>query len=68
MVNEGKHLTREGLIKIAGIKACMNRGLSLALSEHFPTAIISQRPHVEVQKFLDPNWLVGFTCAVPKGR
>ena len=63
LVNEGEHLLKEGLIKIVSVKAAMNRGLSSALSEHFPTTIFVERPSVESQIIYDPNWLVGFTSA-----
>jgi hypothetical protein len=55
-----EHRTPEGFRKILSIKASMNLGLSDSLKEAFPDIIPVERPKVEYQKILDPNWLAGF--------
>lgn len=46
LINEGAHLTTEGLIKIVSIKASMNSGLSGTLKESFPDIVPVPRPEV----------------------
>lgn len=58
-----EHLTPEGLIKIVGIKASMNLGLSDELNKAFPNYTQVDRPLVKLTKMPDPAWLAGFTCA-----
>lgn len=60
LMNKGEHLTTEGLNKIVGIKASMNRGLSDSLRESFPNIASVDRPLVESTEVSDPYWLVGF--------
>jgi len=65
------HLTNEGLINIASIKASMNLGLSEALKAAFPTygtidPLSSHREGliaVQVGKSINPYWVAGFTEA-----
>ena len=63
IVARKEHLTREGLHKIAAIRASMNNGLTKELKAAFPKVIPVKRPKVEgsAQKIKDPNWLAGFT-------
>jgi len=60
-IQQGLHLTREGLIKIISIKASMNRGLSLILRAAFPEIISVARPLVKNPLIPDPQWVAGFT-------
>ena len=55
-----QHLTEEGLLKIAALKASMNNGLSEQLKVAFPNVIPANRLSVLNYKVKDPNWLVGF--------
>jgi hypothetical protein len=48
LMNRKEHLTTEGLHKIVSIKASINNGLSVALSEYFPDVIPVQRPEVQL--------------------
>lgn len=43
-IQQGLHLTTEGLIKILSIKASMNRGLAEGLKHAFPDIIPVARP------------------------
>lgn len=61
LINNKEHLTREGLIKILGIKASINKGLTAELNQAFPTITPVDRPSVKVVEIPDPNWLAGFT-------
>jgi hypothetical protein len=61
LINRKEHLTEDGLRKIIGIKASINRGLSEKLKIDFPNVTPISRPLVEDQKIKDPNWLAGFT-------
>jgi hypothetical protein len=45
----------EGLRKIVGIKASMNKGLSEELKAAFPDTISVPRPLVKDQEIKDPN-------------
>lgn len=48
-MKQGEHLTMEGLKKIIGIKASINRGLSNELNKTFPDIIPVERPEVKNQ-------------------
>lgn len=63
LVQGKEHLATDGFREILSIKASMNQGLSDSLKEAFPGIIPVERPKVEDQKILDPNWLVGFVEA-----
>ena len=58
-----EHLTEEGIGKIVGIKASINKGLSDELKTAFPDIIPVPRPQVEDPEIKDPHWLAGFTSA-----
>ena len=62
IINRKEHLNTEteGLTKIVGIKASINKGLTATLVEAFPNIISVNRPKVEHPTTIDPNWLVGF--------
>lgn len=55
-----EHLTIEGLQKILSIKATMNLGLSVKLSEEFPYITPTPKPLIQQREIPDPNWLAGF--------
>ena len=64
-IKQGLHLTNEGLIKIIGIKASMNRGLPDELKTAFerPDAegiIPTVRALVQNLAIPDPQWVAGF--------
>ena len=62
-----EHLTPDGLIKMASIKASINKGLSIKLKEAFPTAKIidpsTLKGLIDVKegKSINPYWVAGFT-------
>lgn len=45
------------------IKASLNKGLSLELTQSFSNILPVDRPVVETREIRDPEWLVGFICA-----
>jgi hypothetical protein len=47
IISRKEHLTMDGLRKIVGIRASMNRGLSDVLKNSFPNVNIISRPVVE---------------------
>ena len=49
--------------KIVNIKASINKSLSNELKAAFPNTIPVQKPLVQDQQILDPNWVAGFTTA-----
>lgn len=55
------HLTIDGIHSVIKIKSSMNKGLSTTLKNMFPNVIPVLRPEVYLSKFIDPNWLCGFT-------
>lgn len=61
LINRKEHLTMEGLNKILGIRAAMNKGLSEVQIASFPDITAAVRPVVQVPTSVDPDWLAGFT-------
>ena len=61
LINNKEHLTLEGLHKIMALKGSLNLGLSEELKQNFPDIIKIERPLVENQKIMNPNWLTGFS-------
>lgn len=60
MVNQ-EHLTMEGLVKIANIKASMNFGtLSETIRSLLPTIEPVKRPEIKNIGIYNPNWVVGY--------
>lgn len=59
LLNNGEHLTMEGLIKIASIKASMNKGLTEIIKTNFPNITPSLRNNIE-SKVPNLQWFVGF--------
>ncbi len=60
IVNRKEHLSINGLEKIIGLKASMNKGLSYKLKAAFPNVIPVQKPIKKLPPSLDPYWLAGF--------
>jgi hypothetical protein len=63
LMNEGAHLTTEGLTKIVSLKASMNNGLSDKLKTQFTNIIPVDRSAVVFKDIPDLHWLAGFTEA-----
>jgi len=67
MIQLKEHLTNDGVEKIVGIKASINKGLSEELKAAFPNLIPVKRPLVSplsalsAKNIFDPYWLAGFT-------
>ena len=61
LINNKKHLTKEGLTKVISIRASMNLGLSDELKVNFPGILPTLRPLVEDKKTFNPEWVGGFT-------
>jgi hypothetical protein len=61
LINNKEHLTLEGLHKILALKGSLNLGLSEEIKTNFPNIKKIERPLVENQKIIDPNWLAGFS-------
>ena len=61
LINNGEHLTSEGLNKLIGIKASLNLGLSDDLKETFPKFIKVDKPEYVFKCISDPHWVAGFT-------
>jgi len=59
IIERKEHLTQEGLEKIVGIKAAINRGLSDKLKVAFPDIIPVAKPLVELAP-INAYWLAGF--------
>ena len=63
LVNNKAHLTVEGLNQIVNIKASMNLGLSNMLKSVFDGYTPVERPVINYNVILDPNWISGFVSA-----
>jgi hypothetical protein len=62
MLERKIHTTNKGLQAIVNIRANINKGLTPALKIAFPNTIPIMRPLVENnEKFLNPQWMAGFT-------
>ena len=62
MIKNKEHLSAEGLLKLVGIKATLNWGLSDKFKESFPTVKSAIKPSVmyNTLKINDLNWIRGF--------
>lgn len=56
-----EHLTLEGFNRILSIKAFMRNGLTETLAESFQNIVPIAKLIMKTPKYLDPNWIVGFT-------
>lgn len=63
LLNNKAHLTVEGLYQIVNIKASMNLGLSNMLKSEFEGYTPVERPVINYNVILDPNWISGFVSA-----
>ena len=63
LVNNKAHLTVEGLNQIVNMKASMNLGLSNMLKSEFDGYTPVERPVIDYNVILDPNWISGFVSA-----
>jgi hypothetical protein len=63
-MEQGRHLTVEGLNKVMSIKAVMNnKGISESLNIAFPNIEPIIRPDIKDRKIKSLHWLAGFTDA-----
>ena len=60
LIENKEHLTKKGLLKLVGIKAVLNGGLSDRLKQSFPNMIPAERQEVKPSEIKDIRWLVGF--------
>jgi hypothetical protein len=60
IIKNNEHLTDEGLLKLVGIKASLNLGLTDTLKESFPKFVPVARPDFNFKGVTDPNWIAGF--------
>jgi len=63
LIEKKEHLTMTGILKLVGIKASLNWGLSEKFKESFPNIIPAIRPEVQFTEMKDTNWLRGFVEA-----
>uniref|UniRef100_UPI0030DF1BFC hypothetical protein n=1 Tax=Dematophora necatrix TaxID=2751867 RepID=UPI0030DF1BFC len=63
LVLNKEHLKLEGLKKVVGLKATMNKGLSDQLRAAFLDLIFIPRPLVENKNIQDLGWIAGFATA-----
>jgi len=62
LISQKEHTNMEGLKKIVGIRASLNRGLPPTLQALFPDITPVERPLGKDKEISDPNWLAGFTA------
>jgi len=55
IIKNQEHLSKEGLLKLVGIKASLNLGLPLNLKEAFPDVVKVTRPEYTFKGIPDPN-------------
>ena len=60
LINQGYHLTQDGLNNIINIKASMNKGVSDKLKQAFPSLAPVVRPVLKDIGLKDPHWVSGF--------
>lgn len=63
LVDDKAHLTVEGLNQIVNIKASMYLGLSNMLKSEFDEYVPVERPVINYNVILDPNWISEFVSA-----
>lgn len=63
IIKSNEHLSQEGLLKLIGIKASLNIGLTSNLKKAFPSWEIVQlkRPEYVFTYIADPNWIAGLS-------
>lgn len=60
MMNQGEHLTKEGLDKIVTIRASLNKGLTEVLKAAFTNILPAPRFQVVNPKIPGAEWIAGF--------
>jgi hypothetical protein len=60
MIKDGKHLNKDGLLEVIGIKASLNLGLNPSLKEAFPNVIVTNRPEYIFNGPLHPHFFFLF--------
>ena len=63
LIENKEHLTKGGLLKLLGIKASLNLGLSEKFRESFPNIVPAVRPIVKPTEIKNANWFRGFVEA-----
>ena len=60
LIFNGKHLTKEGLLKILSYYASINRGVSKKVQKYFSNIIPINKPIISLPDNLNPQWVSGF--------
>jgi len=60
LMKNKEHLNTTGILKILGLKASLNKGLSDELIKAFPNYVLVERPKIELPESINFNWLAGF--------
>ena len=63
LIEKKEHLTEGGLLKLLGIKASLNLGLTEKFKESFPNIVAAERPIVKPTEIKNANWFRGFVEA-----
>jgi len=63
LIKEQEHLTKEGLLKLVGLKSSLNLGLTNKLKEEFSNwkDVEMSRPEYSFKGIPDPQWMAGFS-------
>jgi len=61
IINQKKHLTEEGILKLVSLKSSLNWGLSDNLKKAFSNVVPINRPEYFFKGITDPFWVAGFT-------
>lgn len=60
LIKQKEHKNIEGIHKLIGIKASLNKGLLNELSSSFNNITPQERPEVFLPEEINPNWFAGF--------
>jgi hypothetical protein len=61
LIRKKEHKSIEGIYKLIGIKASLNKGLLEELKTSFPNVVSVERPEVVLPETINPYWFAGFT-------
>ena len=61
LIRKKEHKSIEGIYKLIGIKASLNKGILEKLKTSFPNVVPVERPVVALPETIDPYWFAGFT-------
>lgn len=61
IIKNKEHLTKEGMLKLIGLKNSINKGLSNKLIKAFPNFVPANRPPFVFKGIINPFWISGFT-------